>query len=113
MGGSVDLLKIDCEGCEFELIPSMHSFVCNTQSKVKRITGEMHGSRKYQPEIFRYLNKKNVKTTRQFLHSCPCQEVSERWLMCDHRPEADREPNLYPIIGQRPEADREPNIAPD
>jgi len=42
---AVELLKIDCEGCEFEVIPSMKAVFAD-KAKIKRVTGEIHQSLK-------------------------------------------------------------------
>lgn len=36
----IDLLKMDCEGCEFELIPDIPG---DDWAKIKRVVGEVHG----------------------------------------------------------------------
>ncbi|GBF93387.1 hypothetical protein Rsub_06425 [Raphidocelis subcapitata] len=38
----VDVFKIDCEGCEFELIPDFESWLLPKDGKVGRVTGEIH-----------------------------------------------------------------------
>jgi FkbM family methyltransferase len=38
---SVDVLKVDCEGCEFSLLPSLHDWVVD-RDRIKRLVGEIH-----------------------------------------------------------------------
>ena len=38
---AIDILKVDCEGCEFTLIPSMQDWIIN-HTRVKSLVGEIH-----------------------------------------------------------------------
>jgi len=61
----VALFKIDCEGCEFEVIPQMHAWL-KDKKRVRRIVGEIHQSlaeskgrthaRKASPESVQAMN---------------------------------------------------------
>jgi len=55
------MLKIDCEGCEHEVLSSMgQKYLCN-QTQFRRVAGELH-----------YANQRTLAHTAHLLDSCRC-----------------------------------------
>eukprot|EP00928_Gymnodinium_smaydae_P023105 TRINITY_DN19191_c0_g1_i1.p1 TRINITY_DN19191_c0_g1~~TRINITY_DN19191_c0_g1_i1.p1 ORF type:complete len:328 (-),score=25.85 TRINITY_DN19191_c0_g1_i1:33-1016(-) len=77
---SIDELKIDCEGCEFENFLAMSDLVC-MRSNVSYVSGEMHHRTKFHPEQRGLLPRKLVRKTLQLLSGCGCH-VTDRWVEC-------------------------------
>eukprot|EP00746_Dinoflagellata_sp_MGD_P147532 gnl/MRDRNA2_/MRDRNA2_79868_c0_seq1.p1 gnl/MRDRNA2_/MRDRNA2_79868_c0~~gnl/MRDRNA2_/MRDRNA2_79868_c0_seq1.p1 ORF type:complete len:214 (+),score=26.88 gnl/MRDRNA2_/MRDRNA2_79868_c0_seq1:132-773(+) len=75
----VDLFKFDCEGCEYDIMPAMSKFLCNSET-VQRVVAELHPSDAHHiiPE------KELTEKMMQFAESCGCQDIDEAWLSCDH-----------------------------
>ena len=48
---SVDLLKMDCEGCEFTVIPSMRDWIIN-RTRIKTLVGEIHWASMYANDTY-------------------------------------------------------------
>lgn len=59
----VRLLKMDCEGCEFETIPAMPSFISD-QRRVRRFSAEIHQSLRSREE-FTYASKPSPEQLRR------------------------------------------------
>mmetsp|Transcript_16531 Transcript_16531/g.25055 ORF Transcript_16531/g.25055 Transcript_16531/m.25055 type:complete len:253 (+) Transcript_16531:217-975(+) len=78
--GRVDLLKIDCEGCEFEIMPGMKSLICD-RIGVRRVSGEMHHDPALHPDMLNFFSTNEVSLTLKVLHDCGCS-VDSRWMDC-------------------------------
>lgn len=79
--GPVELLKMDCEGCEYEVIPTMGNFLCEGNN-VQRIEAEMHGDPNTHPDNEVLISKGLVKRTTRVLERCGCSNF-DSWLSCD------------------------------
>jgi FkbM family methyltransferase len=71
---TVRLLKMDCEGCEFEAIPSMQGLF-EDKSKVQRFSGEIHhfDGEERQPD------PNNVKAMDNLLQARGCKTYGQGW----------------------------------
>eukprot|EP00747_Dinoflagellata_sp_TGD_P167245 gnl/TRDRNA2_/TRDRNA2_191295_c0_seq1.p1 gnl/TRDRNA2_/TRDRNA2_191295_c0~~gnl/TRDRNA2_/TRDRNA2_191295_c0_seq1.p1 ORF type:complete len:359 (-),score=78.07 gnl/TRDRNA2_/TRDRNA2_191295_c0_seq1:59-1111(-) len=82
----IQLLKMDCEGCEYEVLPSLKQFLC--KGRVRRIEGEMHQWAYDHPQHVQDLMRESVATPKQIgdaveaLTSCGCDSVTDRWVAC-------------------------------
>ena len=64
---SIDLLKLDCEGAEYEIILELPSSILNT---IKRIAMEVHEIENYSiSDIEKFLTKNNFQVKRKYLLS--------------------------------------------
>jgi FkbM family methyltransferase len=66
---SVDVLKIDCEGCEFTLLPSLHDLVVD-RNRVKRLVGEIHWhqTRKKKKTLAPQMDPKDVQKFKDVMN---------------------------------------------
>lgn len=76
----IELLKIDCEGCEYEIIPAMPNMLCKDK-RIRRIEAEMHGDPKLHPLKKGFISKQRIQRTQNALKACGCSKFN-RWLHC-------------------------------
>ena len=70
---SIDLLKLDCEGAEFEIILNLPSTILNT---IKKISMEIHEIENFDIiDIEKFLVKNNFSIKRKYL----VQETKTNW----------------------------------
>jgi hypothetical protein len=81
----VTLLKVDCEGCEYEALTSIRSLL-EDRSKVQFLAGEIHRSLEDPSEITHaeHTTTANVKALNDIIHqrNCPGFKDGDWWLRC-------------------------------